>query len=302
MTVSPELIERITDDIHRALGGRLEAPHADSHTRFPKDDSFKACRGCQTQGHCVTVCTPEATTLLGLGASRISSTPGIGQVDQRTARMIDHTLLKPDATEAQLETLCREAVQYGFMSVCINSSWVPLCARLLQGHAPKVCTVIGFPLGAVFSEVKAFEATLAIERGATEVDLVIAVGALKSKNYDYVEADIRAVVQAASGRALVKVILETALLSDEEKILGCELARRAGADFVKTSTGFSTGGATAGDIALMRRVVGEEMGVKASGGVREAKDAQLMLLAGANRIGASASVKIVTGGKAEGGY
>jgi deoxyribose-phosphate aldolase len=218
-------------------------------------------------------------------------------------RMIDHTLLKPEATKAQIEKLCAEAKEYHFMSVCVNPTWVKHAAELLAGTDVKVCTVIGFPLGANTPAVKAFETAQAIQDGATEVDMVINIGALKSGMYDLVLDDIKAVVQAAQGKALTKVIIETCLLTDEEKVKACELAKEAGADFVKTSTGFSTGGATAADIALMRKTVGLEMGVKASGGVRDTATAKAMVEAGANRIGASASVAIVTGQSAgEGKY
>ncbi|MBI4576590.1 MAG: deoxyribose-phosphate aldolase [Planctomycetes bacterium] len=213
------------------------------------------------------------------------------------ASLIDHTLLKPEASRAQVEHLCAEAARYGFASVCINPCWVSLCSRLLEGYTARVCTVIGFPLGASTSQVKAAEAALAVEQGAHEVDMVLNVGALKSAQYAYVQEDVRAVVEAVGRRAVVKVILETCLLSDEEKVLACELARRAGAHFVKTSTGFASGGATLGDVALMRRVVGEGIGVKASGGVRDQRTADLMVMAGATRIGASASVRIVANGK-----
>ncbi|MER3524592.1 MAG: deoxyribose-phosphate aldolase [Ignavibacteria bacterium] len=208
--------------------------------------------------------------------------------------MIDHTLLKPEATISDIEKLCDEARKYGFASVCINPCYVALCAKLLRGTDVKVCTVIGFPLGATLSSVKAFEAEHALRDGAQEVDMVINVGLLKSRQYEYVESDIFAVVNTAKRyRALTKVILETGLLTDEEKVKACVLAKRAGADFVKTSTGFGKGGATVGDIALMRRVVGSAMGVKASGGVRTREDALAIVAHGADRIGASASVKIV---------
>ncbi|WP_423219475.1 deoxyribose-phosphate aldolase [Clostridium bornimense] len=207
--------------------------------------------------------------------------------------MIDHTILKADATKEEVQALCKEAKEYNFASVCINPSHISLANRELQGTEVKVCTVIGFPLGANATEVKRFETKVAIEDGATEVDMVINVGKLKEKDYDYVLKDIEAVVEAAKGKALVKVILETCLLNDEEKKIACLLSKKAGADFVKTSTGFSTGGATEEDIRLMRETVGEDMGVKASGGVRTYNDAIKMINAGATRIGASASINIV---------
>ena len=209
------------------------------------------------------------------------------------AAMIDHTLLKPEATRQQIESLCQEAKEYKFASVCVNPTWVGTAKELLQGSGVMVCTVIGFPLGATTSETKAFETKNAIENGAEEVDMVINIGALKDHNDELVEKDIRAVVEAAKGKAHTKVIIETSLLTNEEKIRACELAVKAGADFVKTSTGFSTGGATAEDIALMRKTVGPDLGVKASGGVRSTEDVQKMIEAGATRIGASSSIAIV---------
>ncbi|MEK6189486.1 MAG: deoxyribose-phosphate aldolase [Carnobacterium alterfunditum] len=210
-------------------------------------------------------------------------------------KTIDHTLLKPEATEAQIKMLCEEAAEYDFMSVCINPTWVKKAAELLSGTDVKVCTVIGFPLGANTSEVKAFEAENAIQNGATEVDMVINIGALKGGNDALVQSDIESVVNVSKGRALSKVIIETALLTNEEKIRACELAKKAGADFVKTSTGFSTGGATLEDIKLMRAAVGPDMGVKASGGVRTTEDAKQFIEAGATRLGSSNGLAIVKG-------
>ncbi|MEW6652504.1 MAG: deoxyribose-phosphate aldolase [Bacteroidota bacterium] len=217
--------------------------------------------------------------------------------------MIDHTLLKPDATPDEIKTLCTEARTYSFASVCVNPCYVKMCRDLLRGSVVKVCTVIGFPLGSTTTEVKRAEAEQAIQNGAEEIDMVINIGMLKQGEHDYVFNDINQVVLAAKRyRVLTKVILETALLTDEEKIKACVLSKKAKADFVKTSTGFSKGGATAGDIALMRLVVGSDMGVKASGGVRTAEDVKAMVASGADRIGASASVKIVGGGAGDGGY
>ncbi|MFD2913204.1 deoxyribose-phosphate aldolase [Jeotgalibacillus terrae] len=218
------------------------------------------------------------------------------------AKMIDHTLLKPEATKDQVTTLCEEAAEHGFMSVCVNPYWVKLSAELLDKTDVKVCTVIGFPLGASATETKAFETKQAIEDGATEVDMVINIGALKSGDYDTVKRDIQAVTAAAKGKALTKVIIETSLLTDEEKVKACELSVEAGSDFVKTSTGFSGGGATPEDIALMRKTVGPDLGVKASGGVRSAEDAQAMIDAGATRLGASAGIKIIQGETADSDY
>ncbi|MBI3005112.1 MAG: deoxyribose-phosphate aldolase [Ignavibacteriales bacterium] len=214
------------------------------------------------------------------------------------ARMIDHTLLKPEATKQQIEELCAEAKEYAFASVCINPSFVKLCADLLRDTSVKVCTVIGFPLGATSTEAKTFETERAIRDGAREVDMVLNIGMLKSAEYDYVRNDIASVVAAAHRQGVItKVIIETGLLTDEEKVKACALAKKAGADFVKTSTGFAKGGATVGDIALMRRVVGPGLGVKASGGVRTQEQVMALIASGADRIGASASVKIVTGEK-----
>ncbi|BBW95547.1 deoxyribose-phosphate aldolase [Geobacillus sp. FSL W8-0032] len=221
---------------------------------------------------------------------------------ENMAKMIDHTLLKPEATEEQIIQLCREAKQYGFASVCVNPAWVKAAARELSGTDVRVCTVIGFPLGATTPETKAFETNNAIENGAGEVDMVINIGALKSGDDELVERDIRAVVEAAAGKALVKVIIETALLTDEEKVRACQLAVKAGADYVKTSTGFSGGGATVEDVALMRRTVGDKAGVKASGGVRDRETAEAMIAAGATRIGTSSGVAIVRGQTGGAGY
>ncbi|EFX53568.1 deoxyribose-phosphate aldolase [Streptococcus cristatus ATCC 51100] len=216
-------------------------------------------------------------------------------------KYIDHTLLKPDASQEQIETLIEEAKKYDFASVCVNPTWVSFAAQALKATDVKVCTVIGFPLGANTPELKAFETSDAIQNGANEVDMVINIGALKSRNFDLVERDIRAVVEAAKG-TLVKVIIETCLLTDDEKVRACQLAQKAGADFVKTSTGFSTGGATVADVALMRKTVGPDMGVKASGGARSYEDALAFIKAGATRIGASSGVAIMEGDVANGDY
>lgn len=216
-------------------------------------------------------------------------------------KYIDHTLLKPDASQEQIETLIEEAKKYDFASVCVNPTWVSFAAQALKGTDVKVCTVIGFPLGANTPELKAFETSDAIQNGANEIDMVINIGSLKSQNFDLVEKDIRAVVEAAKG-TLVKVIIETCLLTDDEKVKACQIAQKAGADFVKTSTGFSTGGATVADVALMRKTVGPDMGVKASGGARSYEDALAFIKAGATRIGASSGVAIIEGDVANGDY
>ncbi len=213
------------------------------------------------------------------------------------AKYIDHTILKPEATVEDVKKLCKEAKEYNFASVCVNGCYAKLVSTELMGTDVKTCVVVGFPLGAMTKEAKVFETSQAIENGATEIDMVINVGALKDKNYSLLKEDIEAVVNAAKGKALVKVIIETCLLSDEEKVKACEIAKEAKADFVKTSTGFSSGGATKEDIALMRKTVGPDLGVKASGGVRDFKTAMDMINAGASRIGASASISIVSESK-----
>lgn len=210
------------------------------------------------------------------------------------AKVIDHTLLKPTATREQIETLCREAAEHGFCSVCVNPYWVPLAAKMLKGTGVKTCTVIGFPLGANATEAKVFEAKTALENGADELDMVINIGALKSKDYDTVLQDIRA-LRALGDNFVLKVIIETSELTDEEKVKACELAAEAKADFVKTSTGFTKGGATVHDVALMKKSIPAGMQVKASGGVRTREDAEAMLAAGATRLGASSGIKIVEG-------
>ncbi len=224
--------------------------------------------------------------------SNASARLGVDRPPATMAEYIDHTLLKPEATEEQIRKLCAEAISYGFASVCVNPVWAPLASQLLADAKPVVATVIGFPLGATLPQVKAYETTRALQAGASEFDMVINIGALKDGNYPLVEADIAGVVAAARGH-IVKVIIETALLTDEEKVQACLLAKAAGADFVKTSTGFSSKGATVEDVALMRRTVGNDMGVKASGGIRSARDARAMIAAGASRLGASAGVKIM---------
>ncbi len=257
---------------------------------------------CNACGHCVEYRKEDVKRIVSTGAERVAATVG-SPVAAELAPYIDHTLLKPDATEAQIRKLCEEARQYTFASVCVNPSWVALAAQLLQGCPVKVCTVIGFPLGATTPTTKAIETRDAIANGADEIDMVINVGALKSGNDALVREDIEAVVLAAKGPAIVKVILETALLTKEEKVKACLLSKMAGADFVKTSTGFVPGGATVEDIALMRETVGPDMGVKASGGIRDTKTANDMVAAGASRLGASASVAIVSGKAATGkGY
>ncbi len=234
--------------------------------------------------------------VVNAGADRIASTLGIIPDNGGLAHKIDHTILKADATQEEIAQLCFEARKYDFASVCVNPGNVKLCSQLLKDSDVLVCTVVGFPLGATSTETKVFETMQAIRDGATEIDMVINVGALKSRDYETVEQDIAAIARAChAGNAILKVIIETALLTNEEKVIACQLAKIAGAEYVKTSTGFGPGGATPEDVTLMRRVVGPSMGVKASGGIRTFEDAQKMIAAGASRIGASASVKIVQG-------
>lgn len=250
------------------------------------------CEDCD-QG-CVVRCARKTQAVLDAGADRISAHAHVCQFDTTVSGKIDHTLLKPDASRDDIRRICEEAKKYCFASVCINPWYVPLAAELLRGTPVKVCTVVGFPLGATLPHVKIFEAEQAIKLGAQEIDMVINVGALKSGQDEVVESDVRGVVEACHrGGAICKVILETALLTPDEKVRGSQACKNAGADFVKTSTGFSTGGATAEDVALMRAVVGKEIGVKAAGGVRNLDDLKKMVSAGATRIGASASVRIM---------
>jgi len=249
---------------------------------------------CECRTECLRKCPDGLRNLIECGADRFGIHFGAEPVASELSRYIDHTLLKPDATEDQIGRLCEEAARFHFAAVCVNPAWVRLCSRLLKGSGVGVCTVTGFPLGATPADVKAFEARRAVFDGADEIDMVINVGFLKSGYDDLVREDIAQVCRAVhEGCAGLKVIIETALLTDEEKVKACTLARQAGADFVKTSTGFGPGGATAEDVALMRRVVGPGMGVKAAGGIRDTTSALKMIEAGATRVGASAGVKIV---------
>lgn len=250
------------------------------------------CADCDQR--CVERCARKTRQVIAAGADRVSACAPLAEVDSSVAPLIDHTLLKPEASREDIRRLCDEAVRFGFASVCVNPWYVPLAAELVRGAKVKVCTVAGFPLGATLPQVKIHETEQVIKLGAEEIDMVINVGALKSGQDDVVELDIRGVVDACrAGGAICKVILETALLTVEEKVRACLAARRAGAEFVKTSTGFGPGGATAEDVALMRAVVGSELGVKAAGGIRSLEDLRRMVSAGATRIGASASVRIL---------
>jgi len=282
------LVEKITREVLLLLAeaGSGQDGHAQA------SGAAAQCAQCTRQ--CVQQCQDKVQQVVGAGAARLSSTLGGVDVGPEIAAMIDHTLLKPDATQDQIAQLCYEARKYGFATVCVNPTNVRLCAQLLKGSPVGVCTVVGFPLGATPPEVKAYETQQALDDGATEVDMVINIGALKSEDYALVERDIATVARTChAGGVLLKVIIEAALLTDEEKAKACELAKAAGADYVKTSTGFGPGGATAHDVELMRRTVGPGMGIKAAGGIRSFEDAQAMIAAGATRIGASASVKIV---------
>lgn len=251
-----------------------------------------SCADCQ--GQCVANCPDKIQAAIQAGAARFTTRLGVGHVSTEVAHLIDHTLLKPDATIQQIAQLCHEALLYNFASVCVNPSHVKQAAQLLKNSDVKVCTVIGFPLGATSTAAKTFETEQALNDGATEIDMVINIGALKGGDDTVVEQDVAAVANAAHRRgAILKVIIETSLLTDEEKVRACLLSKRAGADFVKTSTGFSGGGATIEDVALMRKTVGPGLGVKASGGIKNLADAQNMIAAGATRLGASAGIKII---------
>jgi len=286
--VDSATVERLVELITREVLVLLREEEA----RTAAGDSADRCADCS--GQCFSRCPARIQQVVDAGAARLSSTLGSGDLDTQLAKLIDHTLLKADATQDQIAQLCFEARKYGFAAVCVNPSNVKLCSQLLKGSTVHVCTVVGFPLGATPPEVKAYEAQQAIDDGATEVDMVINIGALKSKDHALVERDIASVARTChAGAAVLKVIIEAALLTDDEKVKACQLAQTAGADYVKTSTGFGPGGATAHDVELMRRVVGPGMGIKAAGGIRSYEDARAMVAAGATRIGASASVKIV---------
>lgn len=288
------LVEIIADRVRARLDGG-GGPRLTLLRDTPCDDDSAPGNDCGECGLCVIRRPWSVRAIQDAGAARVAAPAGTGQLPADFAGMIDHTLLKQDATRDDVRKLCDEARKHRFASVCVNTTWVPVAKALLGGSGVMVCAVVGFPLGAVTPTAKAYEAREAVRQGASEIDMVINVGALKSRDYETVFEDICRVVKAAAP-AKVKVILETGALNQEEKIIGITLAKLAGAHFVKTSTGFGPGGATVEDISLMRKLVGSEMGVKASGGVRTREDAEKMALAGANRIGASASVAIVTGG------
>jgi deoxyribose-phosphate aldolase len=282
--------EQLIEAVAREILCRLGDQEACALRGLEIDETV--CPGCD--GRCAESCPAKSRRVLAAGAARLGSSLGATAIPPDLARFIDHTLLKPEATESDVRRLCAEAREYQFASVCVNPTWISLCAGELQGSPVKVCTVAGFPLGATLSSVKLFETEQALKLGALEIDMVINVGALKSGHYEQVEQEIRALAEACHrGGAILKVILECALLTDQEKVVASRLSKSAGADFVKTSTGFGPGGATAHDVEIMRLVVGPEMGVKAAGGIRDYQDLQKMLAAGATRIGASASVKIM---------
>jgi deoxyribose-phosphate aldolase len=292
MPADPQTVERLVELVTRQVLIAL----AEEERHAKRVGLGVECTEECGEGYCIRHCGSKVELIVQAGASRIAAGLGATPAQPALAGMIDHTLLKPEATNDQIAQLCYEARKYGFAAVCVNPTHVALAAQLLRGSSVAVCTVVGFPLGATPPEVKAYEAQLALDQGATEIDMVINIGALKSKDYEMVARDIRAVVRVCHAHqpsALVKVIIEAALLTDEEKIAACLLSKESQADYVKTSTGFASGGATVGDVALMRRTVGPEMGVKAAGGIRTREDADSMVQAGATRIGASAGIKIV---------
>jgi deoxyribose-phosphate aldolase len=274
-------VERVIEEVTREVLLRMSQP----------EPAGKTC-SCD-DGSCAEHCADGVDRVVKAGANRLSAVLGTRPAGD-VAPLIDHTLLKADASQDQIAQLCYEARTYQFASVCVNPAHVKLAAQLLKDSGVPVCTVVGFPLGATPATVKGFETQQAVREGAREIDMVINIGALKSEDYKTVYEDIATVVRAAhAGNSLVKVIIEAALLSDEEKVIASQLSKAAGADFVKTSTGFGPGGATVADVALMRRVVGPDIGIKAAGGVKDYADAQAMIAAGATRIGASAGVRIV---------
>ncbi len=280
-----QLIRAVAEEVLDYLGS--------SGAALARAESDEApCPDCDQR--CIERCARRAKQVIAAGADRLSASAPIGTVDAELAPLIDHTLLRPEATRDDIERLCQEALRFGFASVVVNPWYVPLAAERVRGSRVRVCTVVGFPLGATLPQVKLYETEQVLKLGAEEVDMVLNIGALKSGQDEVVESDIRGVVEACHHTgAVCKVILETALLTLEEKVRACLASKRAGADFVKTSTGFGPGGATAEDVALMRCVVGPEMGVKAAGGIRSLEELRRMVAAGATRIGASASVRIL---------
>ncbi len=291
------LVDRVTELVLAELEGRPAAPSGGP-------GGFRLeCPACRAWGTCPRHGLDDLRAAFDAGASRASASPGFAcPSDDGVRSRIDHTLLRPEASREEILRLCAEARENCFASVCVNPTFVSLCARELAGTPVRVCTVVGFPLGAHLPEVKAFETRRAVQDGATEIDMVIDIGALKSGDHVLVARDVAGVVEAAGNGVIVKTILEMVLLTTEEKIRACAIAKEAGADFVKTSTGFSKGGATVEDVRLMRQVVGPEMGVKAAGGIRNREEAKAMIAAGATRLGTSASVAIVRGETAKATY
>jgi deoxyribose-phosphate aldolase len=286
--------ERLVEDVTRRVMDALAARQGGG----ARVDRCADCTGC-----CAAHCSDKVRKMVGAGAGRVSYNGSGGAVPSDLAQLIDHTLLKPDATAEQIDKLCAEARQYRFAAVCVNPVWVRRAANQLRGTSVQVASVVGFPLGAVVAEIKAMETRRALRDGAREIDMVINVGALKSGDHALVERDVASVSDACREvGALNKVIIEAALLSDEEKVVACRLAKAARADYVKTSTGFGPGGATVFDVALMREAVGPELGVKAAGGIKNADEVRDMVAAGATRIGASAGVRMVTGGTSSESY
>ena len=290
-------IEALTEIITKEV---LNAVLEQEKTSAANAPTGAVCKVECVDNLCVKTCFDEAGQVISAGAERLTSTLGVVPTDTSVSKYIDHTLLKAEATREQITQLCFEARKYNFATVCVNATHTRLCVNLLRGSGVGVAVVVGFPLGATTPEVKAFEAEQALREGASEIDMVINIGAIKDRNLELAARDVRAVVNAVHGmNGILKVIIETALLTDEEKQIACLISKEAGADFVKTSTGFSTAGATVEDVALMRRTVGPLLGVKAAGGVRSDEDLQKMVKAGATRIGTSAGVKIVHGGPVE---
>jgi len=287
------ITERVRARLAPATGAATGNAHLPPAQRGECTNDEAPGEDCASCGSCVVRRPWSVRAMEGAGALRVGAAPGVGAVPADLAKLIDHTLLKPEATRAEVTALCEEARKHRFASVCVNTTWVPLCKALLGGTDVMVCAVVGFPLGAMTPTAKAYEAREAVRQGAREIDMVLNIGALKSKDYETVFEDICRVVKA-SAPAAVKVILETSALTHEEKIIATSLSKLGGAAFVKTSTGFGKGGATVEDVAMMRSIVGRELGVKASGGVRNAEDAIKMAQAGANRLGTSASIAIVT--------
>ena len=289
--ITPSELDTLVAQIGEEILARLNRPAAPAKAEG-LNLRDQVCPGCVQR--CPQTCARNTKEIIAAGADRVSASERLTKIDPAIAALIDHTILRPEATRADIVKVCREARQYNFASVCVNPYWVSLVHAELEGSPVKVCSVIGFPLGATSTEAKAAEAAAALRAGALELDMVINIGALRSGDHPAVKLDIQQVVQVAhEAGAIVKVILETALLDDNQKAVACTLAKLAGADFVKTSTGFGPAGATTRDVELMRRVVGPEMGVKASGGIRTLSDLEAMTSAGATRIGASASIKIV---------